>query len=49
MFIGEKIKEISATISYHAKKPSERFTISGSRSYCAPKWENTQYKVDNNI
>ena len=48
MFIGEKIKEISATISYNAKKPSERLTLSGSRSYCAPKWENTQSIIVSN-
>ena len=30
MLIGEKIKEISTTISYHENKHSEKFTTSGS-------------------
>ena len=48
MLIGEKIKEISI-ISYHEDKCSEKFTTSGRGNYCVPKWENTQYRVENCI
>ena len=47
MLIGEKILEISTTISYHEDKHSEKLTTSGSGNYSVPKWENTQYKVEN--
>ena len=49
MLIGEKIKEKSTAISYHEEKRSEKFTSSGSGDFCIPKWEITQYKVENGI
>ena len=42
---GEKIKEISTTISYREEKRSEKFTTSGNGNYCVIKWKDTQYKV----
>ena len=42
---GEKVKEISTTISYHEEKRSEKFTASGNGNYCVTKWEDTQYKA----
>ena len=49
MLIGEKIKEKSTAISYHEEKRSEKFTSSGSGDFYIPKWEITQYKVENGI
>ena len=41
---GEKVKEISTTISYHEER-SGKFTASGNGNYCVTKWEDTQNKV----
>ena len=49
MLIGEKMKEISATISYHEDTCSEKFTTSGGGNSCVSKWENTQHTVENDF
>ena len=49
MLVGEKMKEISTTISYHKGKRPVKFTTSCGGNCCVPKWENTQYKVENGI
>ena len=44
------MNKISTTISYYEHKRSAKFTASGDgRTYCVPKNENTQYKVENDI
>ena len=50
MLVGEKMSKISAAISYQEHKRSAKFTARGGGStYCVPKNENTQCKVENDI
>ena len=50
MFVEGKTNELSTAISYHEHKRSAKFTASGGgRTYCVPKSENAQYKVENGI
>ena len=45
MLVGEKMKEISTTISYHKDKRPAKFTTSCGGNYCVPKWENNSTKL----